>query len=163
MDIIGRSVIAVCATILTQFGCLCALIQGSKEKTPMSSRPMRSRLAVAASLAVFGSILLAVPASAAQEGKASWYAMTTKTASGERASPHTMTAAHRTLRFGTHVRVTNLRNGRSVIVCVNDRGPFVRGRIIDVTKAAARRLDFVRSGWTRVRVVATGRRTKRCT
>ncbi len=129
----------------------------------MPTRRPHAKIAALLGLTVLGSALLTVPANAAQEGKASWYAMTTKTASGERASPYTMTAAHRTLRFGTHVRVTNLRNGRSVVVCVNDRGPFIRGRIIDVTKAAARRLDFVRSGWTRVRVVPTGRRTKRCT
>jgi rare lipoprotein A len=65
-----------------------------------------------------------------------------KTASGERANPAALTAAHRTLRFGTHVRVTNKRNGRSVTVRINDRGPFVRGRVIDVTPAGARALGF---------------------
>ncbi len=57
-----------------------------------------------------------------------------------------MTAAHRTLRFGTKVRVRNRRNGRSVVVRINDRGPFTRGRIIDVSRAAARRLGFVGRG-----------------
>lgn len=71
-----------------------------------------------------------------------------KAASGERVHPDHLTAAHRTLPFGTDVRVTNLRNGRSVTVRVNDRGPFVRGRIIDVTPAAARILGF--SGLTKV-------------
>ena len=89
-----------------------------------------------------------------QCGKASWYAMTSKTASGERASPNTMTAAHRTLPFGTKVRVTNQRNGRSVILRINDRGPFIKGRIIDVTKKAAAKLGFLRSGWTRVVVTS---------
>ena len=107
-------------------------------------------------------LLLTLPVFAAQQGKASWYAMTSRTASGERASPNTMTAAHRTLRFGTHIKVTNLRNGRSVTVCVNDRGPFVRGRIVDVTKKAAHKLGFLRSGWTRVRVEKTGKRTRGC-
>ena len=65
-----------------------------------------------------------------------------KTASGERANPSAMTAAHRTLPFGTTVRVTNQRNGKNVIVRINDRGPFIRGRIIDVTPAAARQLGF---------------------
>ena len=88
----------------------------------------------------------------AQCGKASWYAMTSMTASGERASPNTMTAAHRTLPFGTLVRVTNLRNGRSVVLRINDRGPFIKGRVVDVTKRAARKLGFVNSGWTRVMV-----------
>ena len=89
-----------------------------------------------------------------QCGKASWYAMTSKTASGERASPNTMTAAHRSLPFGTKVRVTNQRNGRSVILRINDRGPFIKGRIIDVTKKAAARLGFLSSGWTRVVVTS---------
>jgi rare lipoprotein A len=65
-----------------------------------------------------------------------------KTASGQRANPGGFTAAHRTLPFGTKVTVTNKRNGRSVTVRINDRGPFVRGRIIDLTPAAARALGF---------------------
>ncbi len=65
-----------------------------------------------------------------------------RTANGERAHAHGMTAAHRTLPFGTKVRVTNKRNGKSVVVRINDRGPFIRGRVIDVTPAAARVLGF---------------------
>lgn len=65
-----------------------------------------------------------------------------KTASGERANPGGLTAAHRTLPFGTRVQVTNRRNGRSVVVRINDRGPFVRGRVIDLSTAAARVLGF---------------------
>jgi len=65
-----------------------------------------------------------------------------KTASGEASRPDGLTAAHRTLPFGTMVRVTNRRNGRSVMVRINDRGPFTRGRVIDVTPAAAQRLGF---------------------
>jgi rare lipoprotein A len=79
----------------------------------------------------------------AQNGLASVYAYSGgRTASGERVSPGALTAAHRTLPFGTRVRVTNQNNGRSVVVRINDRGPFVRGRIIDLTPAAARALDF---------------------
>ena len=85
-------------------------------------------------------------------GKASWYAMTSRTASGERANPQEMVAAHRTLPFGTKVMVENLRNGRTAIVRINDRGPFVRGRVIDVSKAAAAKLGFVGHGTARVRV-----------
>jgi rare lipoprotein A len=62
--------------------------------------------------------------------------------SGGRLNPGALTAAHRSLPFGTKVRVTNQKNGRSVIVTINDRGPFVRGRVIDVTPAAARALGF---------------------
>jgi peptidoglycan lytic transglycosylase len=65
-----------------------------------------------------------------------------KTASGESANPENLTAAHRSLPFGTMVRVTNRRNGRSVVVRINDRGPFNHGRIIDVTPAAASKLGF---------------------
>ena len=77
----------------------------------------------------------------AQTGIASVYSGG-MTASGERASVSGMTAAHRTLPIGTLVRVTSRRSGRSVVVRINDRGPFVRGRIIDVTPGAARALDF---------------------
>jgi rare lipoprotein A len=65
-----------------------------------------------------------------------------KTANGETFSPSKLTAAHRTLPFGTMVRVTNLRNGRTVMVRINDRGPFTKGRVIDVTPAAAAELKF---------------------
>jgi rare lipoprotein A len=79
----------------------------------------------------------------AQSGLASVYAYSGgRTASGERTSPGALTAAHPTLPFGTRVRVTNRNNGRSVLVRINDRGPFVRGRIIDLTPAAARALEI---------------------
>jgi rare lipoprotein A len=90
------------------------------------------------------SILTAIASEAgAQSGFASIYAYKSgRTASGEHAHPHGFTAAHRSLPFGTKVRVTNRRNGQSVVVRINDRGPFVRGRVIDVTPAAARALGF---------------------
>jgi peptidoglycan lytic transglycosylase len=79
----------------------------------------------------------------AESGIASVYVHSgSKTASGERANPAGLTAAHRTLAFGTHVRVTNRRNGRSVTVRINDRGPFVRGRVLDITPAGALSLGF---------------------
>ena len=83
-------------------------------------------------------LALSPMAANAQSGIASVYAYHgERTAAGERASPGGLTAAHRTLPFGTRVRVTNKRNGRSVVVRINDRGPFVRGRVIDLTPAAA--------------------------
>jgi rare lipoprotein A len=88
----------------------------------------------------------------AQTGRASWYALTSKTASGERCDPGALTAAHRTLPFGTKVRVENLKNGRSVVVRINDRGPFVGGRIIDLTKAAAAKLGFLKAGTAPVKL-----------
>ncbi len=84
-----------------------------------------------------------------------------QTASGQRFNQNALTAAHRSLPFGTPVRVTNLENGRRVTVVVNDRGPFVRGRVIDVSKSAARRLGIVRSGLARVRVEAARRAPSR--
>jgi rare lipoprotein A len=84
---------------------------------------------------------------------ASWYALTSKTASGERANPNMMTAAHRSLPFGTIVTVINLDNGKEVKVRINDRGPFVRSRVIDVTRQAAKELGFTGKGTTRVKVV----------
>jgi rare lipoprotein A len=79
----------------------------------------------------------------AQSGIASVYAYKgEKTANGERASPGGLTAAHRTLPLGSHVRVTNKNNGRSVVVRINDRGPYVNGRVIDLTPAGAHALGF---------------------
>jgi len=77
-------------------------------------------------------------------GMASYYGNESgsKTASGARFNQNAMTAAHRSLPFGTKVRVTNNKNGRSVVVTINDRGPFVRGRVIDLTPAGARALGF---------------------
>lgn len=74
------------------------------------------------------------------------------TASGDRFDPHRLTAAHRTLPFGTRVRVTNLDNGKTVVVTITDRGPFRRGRVIDVSERAARKLGFTRQGSARVRL-----------
>ena len=74
------------------------------------------------------------------------------TASGERFDMHAMTAAHPSLPFGTMVRVTRLKNNRSVTVRINDRGPFVRGRIIDLSLAAAKKIDMLADGLSRVRI-----------
>lgn len=75
-----------------------------------------------------------------------------RTASGERFNPSHLTAAHRTLPFGSMVRVTNVANGDSVIVRINDRGPFSHGRVIDVSHAAAREIGMHRSGTARVKL-----------
>ncbi|MBW4452221.1 MAG: septal ring lytic transglycosylase RlpA family protein [Nostoc indistinguendum CM1-VF10] len=80
-----------------------------------------------------------------------------RTASGQRFNPEGMTAAHRSLPFGTKVRVTNTRNGRSVVLRINDRGPFIRGRVIDVSTGAARVLGMMGSGIAPVRVEVLGK------
>jgi len=93
-----------------------------------------------------------------QSGIASFYSTEsgTETASGQRLNPAAFTAAHRTLRLGSKVRVTNQKNGRSIWVTINDRGPFVRGRIIDLTPAGARALGFSGLAHVTVETDATG-------
>lgn len=88
----------------------------------------------------------------ASTGLASFYDEGTQTASGEKFDPNSLTAAHRTLPFGTRLRVINLATGRSVIVRVNDRGPHVPGRIVDVSYSAAERLGIVEQGTARVKL-----------
>lgn len=99
-------------------------------------------------------------AASSQCGKASWYKMGHTTASGERMNAGALAAAHRTLPFGTKVRVENLGNGRSVVVRVNDRGPFSGGRVIDVTRGAAEQLGMIKSGVARVKVTVVGGKGK---
>jgi rare lipoprotein A len=110
------------------------------------------KLVVASSL-VASTVALPI-AALAQSGVASVYSGQ-KTANGEYASAGGMTAAHRTLPFGTKVRVTNQHTGRSVVVRINDRGPFVRGRVIDITPAAAHALGM--SGLAPVTLTVLGR------
>lgn len=96
-------------------------------------------------------------------GEASWYGLKLagkKTASGERFSPKAMTAAHPSLPFGTKVRVTNVDNRKSAVLTINDRLPRKHGRLIDVTKAAAKKLGFVEDGTTPVRVKVLRRGAK---
>jgi len=92
-----------------------------------------------------------------ETGVASWYGPGfhgKTTANGERYNQNAMTAAHKLLPFNTNIRVTNLSNGRSVVVRINDRGPFVASRVIDLSHEAARRLDMVQAGTARVRLEA---------
>lgn len=91
-----------------------------------------------------------------QQGKASWYSVRTnsgtRTASGQRLNNTAATAAHKTLPLGTKVRVTNVTNGKAEVVTITDRGPYIRGRIIDVTVGVAERLGFVARGVASVKV-----------
>ena len=110
-------------------------------------------LCIGALLVLFvGNPALSSEVRGSQTGTASVYSLSSgsKTASGGQLNPAALTAAHRTLPFGTQARVTNQHNGRSVIVTINDRGPFVRKHIIDLTPAAARAIGF--SGTTPVTV-----------
>jgi rare lipoprotein A len=135
---------------------------------PMDHAPAGRRLASLIVAVAFAAILLAVPAPNAhvppqadeapawtQNGKVSWYGpgfQGRRTANGEIFDTHEMTMAHRSLAFGSKVRVTNLDNGRSIVVRVNDRGPYVGGRIADLSHAAASRLGFVEDGVVHARI-----------
>jgi rare lipoprotein A len=88
----------------------------------------------------------------ASQGVASFYSEDSQTASGEKFDKNELTAAHPTLPFGTKLRVTDVNSGRSVTVRVNDRGPYVRGRVVDVSHAAAEELGMVGKGLTNVRL-----------
>lgn len=90
-------------------------------------------------------------------GLASYYWQPQRVASGGWFNPNAMTAAHKTLPFGTKVKVTNKKNGKSVIVTINDRGPYVKGRVIDLSKAAAQKIQMTKSGVVPVTIAALGR------
>lgn len=106
---------------------------------------MQNGFGVVLAVAIAGATFSTNPAFA-QCGRASWYALHSKTASGERMNPSAMTAAHRSLPFGTKVRVTNKHNGKSVVVRINDRGPFIKGRVIDLSKGAAKQIGMISRG-----------------
>ena len=107
---------------------------------------MNSNLTIAIAIAAGLSVasISALAAAKTESGIASVYSYEagSRTASGQRLNPEALTAAHKSLPFGTKVHVTNKSNGKTVVVTINDRGPFVRGRIIDVTPAGARALGF---------------------
>ena len=104
----------------------------------------------------------AVPEEKPETGEASWYGeefQGNETANGETYDLNGLTAAHPTLPFGTTVRVTNLKNSKNILLRINDRGPYIGRRLIDVSKAAAKRLGFIYSGTTQVRVEVVSRPT----
>ena len=106
-------------------------------------------------IAVFSLLIFSCARPITEAGKASYYAdkfKGRKTASGQVFRQSKRTAAHKTLPFGTKVKVKNLSNGRTVKVRINDRGPFVAGRVIDLSKKAARRLNMVKAGVTNVEI-----------
>ena len=91
-------------------------------------------------------------AKASSYGVASFYKDDTETASGEKFDPHQLTAAHRTLPFGTRLRITNVETGRSVTVRINDRGPYIPGRSVDLSYSAADTIGMVERGVTKVKL-----------
>ena len=109
----------------------------SRKHTPFAARPATAKPAATTDRSV---------------GIASFYKYDSKTASGEQFNPSELTAAHRTLPFGTRLRVTNVATGQSVTVRVNDRGPFIPGRVVDVSHSAAEVLGMVDRGITKVKL-----------
>ena len=103
-------------------------------------------------LTLAASLTFASTGQAAQTGMASYYKSGKRTANGEAYKPMGITAAHRTLKFGTRVKVVNLKTGKSVVVRINDRGPFVRGRIIDLSLGAAKIVGLPKTGVAKVTI-----------
>jgi rare lipoprotein A len=118
------------------------------------------KIALMISTTVVASLLLMPSASRAsdmQVGISSYYSVGTRVATGARFNPDAMTAAHRTLPFGATVHVTNLYSGRSATVVINDRGPFIRGRILDLSRGSAKALQVNGLAKVRIEVVSYGR------
>ena len=113
------------------------------------------RIAAFAAVLGLSSGLWPIAADAAQTGMASYYKHGSRTANGERFNPHGLTAAHRTFPFGSRVLVTNIKTGQSVIVRINDRGPFSGGRVIDLSLGAAKVVGLTQSGVAKVKLVRT--------
>ncbi len=111
-----------------------------------------NRIVVAAAALVLS--VSAASADILQSGKASWYKMGHTTANGEAYDPDGLTAAHRTLPFGTKVKVRDRKSGAEVVVRINDRGPFVGDRVIDLSRGAARSLGMINKGVTSVDIIA---------
>jgi rare lipoprotein A len=137
------------------------VIWGCAITTPTTSAPLRQKPGQPKPYKVFGKWYqpLADARGFRQRGIASWYGKDfhgKKTSNGETYNMYAMTAAHKTLPLGTHVRVHNLENGRKVDVRVNDRGPFVRGRIIDLSYTAANKIGIVGPGTAKVEIFARG-------
>jgi rare lipoprotein A len=119
------------------------------ERNRMTSVPTNRRVTVSGKLASDRNV---AERQIASHGLASFYTEGTQTANGEKFDTLQLTAAHRTLPFGTRLRVTNLGTGRSVTVRVNDRGPFVPGRVVDVSYSAAEKLGMVGTGVAKVKL-----------
>jgi rare lipoprotein A len=126
--------------------------QASLEQNRTTSFVTHRRVAVTRKHTPFASHKDAAETQIASHGVASFYTEGTQTANGEKFDTHQLTAAHPTLPFGTRLRVTNVATGRSVTVRVNDRGPFVPGRVVDVSYSAAETLGMVGGGIAKVKL-----------
>jgi rare lipoprotein A len=152
---LGAASLAACAqssVVTKKSELLAANRQASLEHNRKTSFVPNRRVAVTKKHTPFASDKNAAETQIASHGLASFYTEGTQTASGERFDTHELTAAHRTLPFGTRLRVTNVATGRSVTVRVNDRGPFVPGRVVDVSYSAAETLGMVGGGIAKVKL-----------
>jgi rare lipoprotein A len=151
---LGAASLAACAqsSVVTQKSELRASRQASLDQDRTTSSMMKRRVAAVRKHTPFASRRDAGGVKTASHGVASFYTEGTKTASGEKFNTLEMTAAHPTLPFGTKLRVTNVASGQSVTVRVNDRGPYVRGRVVDVSYSAADALGMVGKGVAKVKL-----------
>jgi rare lipoprotein A len=153
--VLGAASLAACAQSSVVGGksqMLATSQQPSFEQNRKISSVMNRRVRVAKKHTPFKSDKNVAETQVASNGVASFYTEGTKTANGERFDTHELTAAHRTLPFGTRLRVTNVATGKTVTVRVNDRGPFIPGRVVDVSYAAAETLGMVDGGIAKVKL-----------
>jgi rare lipoprotein A len=151
---LGAASLAACAqsSVVTQKSELRASRQASVDHDRTTSSMMKRRVVALRKHTRFASRRDAGGVKTASHGVASFYTEGTKTASGEKFNTLDMTAAHPTLPFGTKLRVTNVASGQSVTVRVNDRGPYVQGRVVDVSYSAADALGMVGKGVAKVKL-----------
>jgi rare lipoprotein A len=152
---LGAASLAACAqhsVVAKRSEFIAASRQSSPEHNRTTSFVTNRRVAIAKKHTPFASRKNATGTPVGSRGLASFYTEGTQTASGEKFDTHELTAAHRTLPFGTRLRVTNVATGQSVIVRVNDRGPFVPGRVVDVSHSAAETLGMVGGGVAKVKL-----------
>jgi peptidoglycan lytic transglycosylase len=149
---VGAASLAACAQSSNKSELLAHGHQAPVEHNRSISSVPNKRVAVTKKHTPFSSDKHATETQVASRGLASFYSEGTQTASGEKFDMHQLTAAHPTLPFGTRLRVTNVATGRAVTVRVNDRGPFVPGRIVDVSYAAAETLGMVGGGVAKVKL-----------
>ena len=131
------------------------------QSAPSINRTDTIAMRLASALVLIGLSISAITPTHAQTGSASWYALDgNRTANGETMDSAKMTAAHPTLPFGTKIKVTNVHNGKSVVVRINDRGPFAKNRVLDVSKGAASQLGFVGRGHAAVEIARVDAQTQ---
>ena len=153
--VLGAASLAACAqssVVTNRSEILTPSRQASREHNQTISFAPNRRVAVAKKHTPFASNKKAAETQVASRGIASFYTEGTQTASGEKFNTNELTAAHPTLPFGTRLRVTNVASGRSVTVRINDRGPYVAGRVVDVSYAAAETLGMVGGGVAKVKL-----------